>query len=90
MKFVSKGLILKTIFIMFVVGITNCYTNPTACTSSTSFYDIILLQCTTCPSNTNQANDFTYCNCTTSFYDNPAVIGFNNIQSCVNTTVTSS
>jgi hypothetical protein len=41
------------------------------------------LQCTTCPSNTVRAGDFSYCNCSTSFYPNPDAIGFNSASSCL-------
>lgn len=60
------------------------YSSPSDCTASNKFYDPVLLQCTTCPwNNTQRASDFSYCNCTTSYYPNPDVIGFNNNLSCI-------
>ena len=63
------------------------YTDPASCTASTDYYDIVTLTCTTCPTNTQRANDFAFCNCSNTHYDNPDVVGFNNAQSCLSAPV---
>lgn len=57
------------------------YTSPAACNAS-QFYNVLLLECGTCPINTVQADDIAYCNCSNSFYQNVSVIGFNSSSSC--------
>ena len=72
------------LFALFIFPCVLAYSDPTVCTGSSQFYDIIGLQCSACPNNnTVRANDFTFCNCSTSYYANPAVIGFNYGQSCI-------
>ena len=72
----------------------NCalsYTNPSECTNTSRYYNILTLSCTDCPPNTEMALDKTYCNCTDSdpsnpaqnaFYPNWDAIGFNHPDSC--------
>lgn len=74
----------KTLLLLLLaLPLLIAYTDPSLCTSSSQFYDPVLLQCTSCPSNTGRAGDFTYCNCSTSYYANPDVIGFNSATSCL-------
>lgn len=75
---------IQSIFLFIaLLTIVTGYTDPSACTGSTKFYDPVQLQCTTCPSNTIRATDMSYCNCSTSYYPNPDVIGFNSPSSCL-------
>ena len=75
---------MKTSLLLFIIMIASVrsYTSPSACTSTSQFYNPVTLSCESCPANTNQAKDFTYCNCTTSFYPDPSVIGFASNSSC--------
>lgn len=77
-----KLTLIQVIWIAVLVATVTTYSDPASCNSSTQFYDMLLLQCTTCPSNTVKANDFTFCNCSNSSYKNPDVIGFNYVSSC--------
>lgn len=73
-----------TILLFTLFNISFSYTNPSSCTSNNQYYNMISLDCTTCPSNTERGKDFTYCNCTNSFYSNPDIIGFNsNTSPCI-------
>lgn len=76
-------LIQRLLFIIPLLIVILTYTDPSACTGSAQFYDPVLLQCTTCPSNTIRATDLSFCNCSTSSYPNLDVIGFNNPSSCL-------
>lgn len=78
-----KRTIIRFLVFVSMLSLVATYSDPTSCTGSTKFYDILLLQCTTCPTNTVRASDFTYCNCSNSYYKNPDVIGFNNANSCL-------
>jgi hypothetical protein len=77
----TNNIKLALIFIAIIV-IAATYTDPSGCTGSSQFYDPIQLQCTSCPINTIQASDFTYCNCSRSYSWNPDIIGFNSATSC--------
>ena len=74
--------------LILVLALSLCYVqgyqDSTSCaTSSNQFYDILRLQCATCPTNTATAKDNSFCNCTNAYFQNPSVIGFNHSQSCL-------
>jgi hypothetical protein len=74
----------KTVLIAaLLLSLAFAYTDPTTCTSSSQFYDPVQLKCSSCPANTIQGKDFSYCNCSTSYYWNPDTIGFNSPSSCL-------
>lgn len=72
----------KALLTISLITIVLAYSDPATCTT-TQFYDPILLQCTTCPTNTIPTADPSFCNCSTSYYPNPDVIGFNYASSCL-------
>ena len=74
------------VFLSFII-IINAYSNPSNCTSDNQYYNMISLDCTNCPFNNSmkRGGDFTYCNCTSPFYSNPDIIGFNSANNpCIN------
>lgn len=73
----------KIFLLSTLINLSFSYTNPTSCTSTTQYYSLLTLECKTCPTNTVQALDKSYCNCSNSFYQSPDVIGFNDAASCV-------
>lgn len=70
------------IIIISLIGLCQSYSSPNC--NSSSYYNILSLSCTTCPSNTIVSPlDNTYCNCSNTFYKNPSIIGFNYASSCL-------
>ena len=80
----SNTQILRLVITLLLIVWVSSYQDASACVSTSNlFYDIIRLQCASCPTNTVTAKDNIFCNCSTSYYPNPNVIGFNNSQSCL-------
>ena len=71
---------MKILLLLHLLIFVLAYDDPSTCSG---FYNYLTHSCTACPANTSPSNNIGFCNCSGSYYDNPAIIGFNHADSCV-------